>query len=97
MCIRDRLEVIAVVAGKLLASLIGGLVEGLVGDVAVVGDHRDLDVAVVVIGRVRLSLIISRLMTGESLSLKTLSDEMCIRDRNGSRYMTSGRLFQKKR
>ena len=35
-------ELDAVVLGKRLAGLIGGLVEGLVGDVAVVGDHCDL-------------------------------------------------------
>ena len=34
-------ELDAVVLGKRLAGLIGGLVEGLVGDVAVVGDHGD--------------------------------------------------------
>ena len=43
--VADGLEVVeldVVVLGKRLAGLIGGLVEGLVGDVAVVGDHCDL-------------------------------------------------------
>ena len=35
-------ELDAVVVGECLAGLIGGLVEGLVGDVTVVGDHCDL-------------------------------------------------------
>ena len=39
------LEVNCVLLAEGLASLIGGLVKGLVGDVAVVGDHRNLDVA----------------------------------------------------
>jgi len=43
--VADGLEVVeldVVVLGKRLAGLIGGLVEGLVGDVTVVGDHCDL-------------------------------------------------------
>lgn len=38
---------------------------------------------------VRLSLIISRLMTGESLSLKTLSDEFGVTERTYSAIFIS--------
>ena len=47
-------ELDAVVLGKRLAGLIGGLVEGLVGDVTVVGDHGDLvlDLSLGIVGRI---------------------------------------------
>ena len=58
----EVVELHAIVRGKRLACLVGGLVEGLVGDVTVVGDHGDLvsgldGVALVIVGLVIVLLL----------------------------------------